>query len=452
MMATVHGAPTGFRVAVKGAPEAVIERATQVADARGVVPLDAEARARWLRRSEALGVDGLRVLAVAHKHVAESNTPAYTELTLLGLVGLLDPARASVRPAIERCRAAGVRVVMVTGDQAGTALNVARSVGLVAADDTQAVVEGHRVRAIDELNAEEREAILNASVVARTSPEQKLNLLALYRQAGAVVAMLGDGVNDAPALRAADIGVAMGRRGTQVAREAAAMVLEDDELGTIAVAIEQGRVIFANIRKFVVYLVSCNLSEILTVGLATLVSAPLPILPLQILFLNLVTDVFPALALGVGEGAPGTMQRPPRDPGEPFLAARHWRWIVAHALLLAASVLLGLALAVLALHMPIERAVTVSFLILAFGQLVHVFNAAESTSKRIDNEVVRNPWVWHALWLCVSLVLGALYLPFVSDVLRLRAPDATGWMLVIALSFLPLVLGRTLLARVVTLR
>jgi Ca2+-transporting ATPase len=222
------------------------------------------------------------------------------------------------------------------------------------------------------------------------------------------------------------------------------MVLKDDAFSTIVVAVEQGRVIFENIRKFVLYLISCNVSEIAVVFLASLINVPLPIRPLQILFLNLVTDVFPALALGVGEGDPGVMNRPPRDTEEPILTRRHWGAIGGYGLIITISVLGVLGLALNWLGMEEGQAVTVSFLTLAFAQLWHVFNMRDRDSSLLRNEVTRNLYVWGALALCTGLLLGAVYLPILSDVLKVVQPDLEGWILVIVSSLIPLVVGQIL--------
>ncbi|MGD8329043.1 MAG: cation-transporting P-type ATPase [Acidobacteriota bacterium] len=441
MMATFHADGGAWVVAVKGAAEAVLRHCDAVRDVGEARPCDDGERQRWSERNRNMAADGMRVLAVACKRATSLDEDPYEGLTLLGLVGLLDPPRTDVRPALEACRRAGVRVVMVTGDQAPTAEKIARAVGLVAEGERTAVLSGRELR---DLCAEGggRNGLLETTIFARVDPAQKLEILAMHQRAGDVVAMTGDGVNDAPALKKADIGVAMGKRGTQVAREAADMVLTDDAFSAIVEAIHQGRVIFGNIRQFVFYLLSCNVSEIMIVAGASVLAVPLPILPLQILFLNLVTDVFPALALALGEGAPQVMERPPRPPEESVLRRRDWTRIVVYGLIITAAVLASLAIALYVLGYDRRRAVTISFLTLAAAQLWHVFNARQQDSSFLGNDVVRNPWVWGALALCAGLLAAAVYLPVLSTALRTSGPGATGWALVMAMSLLPLAAGQ----------
>ena len=441
MMATYHEEDDRYRVAVKGAYESVAEVSTTIRTRDGNEPLSDAARDEWRKKNEQMAEDGLRVIALATKRVDSTEAEPYEELTFLGLVGLLDPPREDVRPSIKLAQDAGVRVVMVTGDQAPTAINVAKAVGL-ATDEEPTAIHGRDLTSIEELSAEERERILASPIFARVSPEQKLNLIAAQQDEGAIVAMTGDGVNDAPALKKADIGVAMGQRGTQVAREAADMVLKDDAFSTIVVAIEQGRAIFNNIRQFVLYLLSCNVAEVMIVALASLVNAPLPILPLQILFLNLVTDVFPALALGVGEGDPTLMNRPPRDPDESIMTRRHWGSVAGYGTIITFSVLGAFALAFRRFQFGQDRAVSISFLSLAFAQLWHVFNMRESAAGLVRNEVTQNPYVWGALALCTGLLLGAVYIPAAASLLNVSPPGSTGWTLIIVTSLTPLIVGQ----------
>jgi len=441
MMAVFHKAEQGYEVDVKGAPEAVIDVCSSFLSGQERSRLNDESRRKWLEQSDKLAEEGMRVLALAYKTADSSEENPYEGLILIGMAGLVDPPRTGVGDAIAKTREAGIRVVMVTGDQSMTARTIALETGLVDREDAD-VVEGGTLKSLSEASGQDRRRLEQISIFSRVSPSQKLDLIELYKRDGHIVAMTGDGVNDAPALKKADIGIAMGRRGTQVAREAADMVLKDDAFSTIVSAIAQGRVIFTNIRKFVIYLISCNVSEIASVGIASMADAPLPILPLQILFLNLVTDVFPALALGVGEGDPAVMKRPPRDPREPFLARRHWYAVAGYGTAITFTVLGSLALALSWLHMPERRAVTVSFLTLAFAQLWHVFNMRDRAASMLSNDVTQNPFIWGALALCTGLLLAAVYIPGLSRVLRLDPPGVEGWLLILGMSLIPLALGQ----------
>ncbi len=431
MMATVHASGPRYLIAVKGAPEAVLAASRLIGDDGCDRPLDDLGRDFWRRRIEELGARGLRVIACAEKTSGTRDSQPFEELTLLGLIGLEDPARADVPEALAACRAAGIRVVMVTGDHAVTAQSIARAVGLARPQDRVEI--GVPVGGLPDRHED-------IAVFARVSPAEKLALVRAYQALGEVVAMTGDGVNDAPALKQADIGVAMGRRGTDVAREAAAMILLDDAFPTIVGAIREGRVIFDNIRRFVAYLLACNLSEVMVVGLAVLSTLPLPLLPLQILYLNVVTDVFPAFALALGEGRDDILARPPRDPKEPILGRTQWVRIALHATAMTASTFGAMAAAELWLALDRDSIVTVTFQTLAFAQLWQVFNMRGTGSLLLRNEVTRNPWVWSALLLCTSLLVGPVYCPPLGAVLGLVPLDRTGWTLVLLASLAPLVL------------
>ena len=436
MMATVHRRAGIYLFAVKGAPEAVLANAVYIAGEDSDATIDESTRAEWHLRAEKLGRDGLRVLGFAVRTQAHPGDPPFEALTFLGLIGLEDPPRADVADAIRGCRNAGIRVIMITGDHAMTAQSIARAVGL--GGDAPSVVEGHELA---RLAAEGSGRLLQTEIFARVSPAEKLELVRAHQAAGEIVAVTGDGVNDAPALRQADIGIAMGRRGTDVARGAADMILLDDAFPTIVTAIREGRVIFGNIRRFAVYLLSCNLAEVLVVGLAILAGLPLPLLPLQILFLNLVTDVFPAFALAMGEGERNVLKRLPRNPREPILGRAQWSVIVFYGIVLSAATFGALALARLGLGLDERAAVTVSFLTLAFAQLWHAFNMRDAEAGFLRNEVTRNPWVWAALALCTALLLVAAYVPSVARVLHMVSPNINMWAIILAMSLAPLLVG-----------
>ncbi len=442
MMATFHRTEDGIRVAVKGAPEAVLEVCVRALSAEGEPKeLDENGRKEWLDRNEALTADGLRALAVAEKNVQDDDAEPYEDLTLIGLVGLLDPARSDVREAVTDTRKAGIRAVMVTGDQPTTARAIAEAAGLVDDAADAKVILGSEMKPAGQMSKKEKRAVLRAPIFARFDPKQKLDLIEIYQDAGRIVAMTGDGVNDAPALKKADIGVAMGQRGTEVAREAADIVLRDDSFATIVTAIRQGRTIFGNIRKFVVYMLSGNTGEIFAVSVVALMNAPLPLLPLQILYINIVSDVFPALALGVGESRTDVMKNPPRDPDEPILTRFLWGVIGAYGVLIGLSVLAVFWYA-FQLDMSTEEAVTISFLTFGFARLWHVFNMRDPDAPLIRNEITTNRYVWLSIAIGIALMLSAIYVPVLSTVLSTVAPGAEGWALIAVGSIVPLVVGQ----------
>ncbi|UPT91669.1 cation-transporting P-type ATPase [Bradyrhizobium barranii subsp. apii] len=440
MMATVHEWGDGVLVAVKGAPEAVLAVATRATTGHGEIALDDHTRAEWLGRADRLGHSGLRVLACATKKDELSDASPYEGLVLVGLIGLEDPARADVPQAVQDCQKAGIRVVMVTGDHLVTARSIGRAVGL--GESIANVMEGKKIAEVIETG---QPALRDVGIFARVNPDEKLALVRAYQAAGEIVAMTGDGVNDAPALRQADIGVAMGLRGTDVAREAAAMILLDDAFPTIVGAIREGRIIFANIRRFVAYLLSCNLSEVMVVGLAVLSALPLPLLPLQILYLNLVTDVFPAFALAMGEGESGILKHPPRDPGEPILGRGQWITIILHAGALSAGTFGALA-ASYRLGLDARATVTVTFLTLGFAQLWHTFSMSDPQSPLIVNEITRNGWLWSALMLCATLLAVPPYLPPAALLLHLAPPTADMWSVVLLFSLAPMIVTQVVSA------
>ena len=444
MMATVHRKNSGYLYAVKGAPESVVDACTRSIDREGGEKWDEAAKKKWLQQAEELAGRGLRLLGLALKETGNRDDEPYSGLTWLGLLCFLDPPRKEVKGAIKAAHTAGIRTIMVTGDQIATARAIAED--LEMAEQRIEAVEGRELRNPQELGEQETEHILQSTVFARVSPTQKLNLITIYQQQGNIVAMTGDGVNDAPALEKADIGVAMGRRGTQVAREASDMILKDDSFSTIVAAIEEGRIIFGNIRQFVLFLLTISLSMILTVFFGSIAALPMPILPLQILYLNAVTHVFPALALGMGEGHSLIMTRPPRDPREPILGRGHWLFIGVFAVVISAAALGGLLFGLEVLEMSGPEARTVSFLVITFGQLFHVFNVRSRDTGIMANDVTRNIYVWIAIGVSVLLTLLMLYVPVLATVMKLESPGAVSWLTGMAFSLVPLAAGQVFLA------
>lgn len=449
MMATVHEHDDQYYVAVKGAPEKVLHASTaQIKeDGESQEELNQEEIEQWLQRSEELANKGLRLLAVADKTVSDSDEEPYSNLRFLGLTGLLDPARSDVKGAISECHSAGIRVIMVTGDQGPTAAAIAYETG-ISEDQTPDYIRSSDLKVPGEMDDSERKRVLDTNIFARVSPEQKLQLIEMMQNSGFTVAMTGDGVNDAPALKKADIGVAMGKRGTDAARQIADMVLLDDAFTSIVTAVKYGRVIFDNIRKSVMFMLCTNVAEVLAITIATVIGGfyffPIPLLPLQILYLNVITDVFPALALGMGPGEENIMEKKPRPKNEPVLTFDHWKAIGGWSIIISASVLGALALAIYQAGFETEQAVTVSFLTLGFGKLWFTYNLRSPGTTLLKNDIVRNPYVAGSIVLCIILLLATVYLPGLSDVLGTQNPGHAGWLILLGMSLIPFIWGQGL--------
>ena len=362
-----------------------------------------------------------------------------TDLIYVGTIGFLDPPRLDIKDAIHSCRTAGIRIVMITGDHPMTALNIAKKTGIIDEDD-QNVIIGKDLHADGAISEEEKKKILATSVFARVTPKQKLEIADIFQKEGNIVAMTGDGVNDAPALKKADVGIAMGLRGTQVAKETASIVLKDDSFKTIAEAVSHGREIFMNIQKFVIYLVSCNLSEIfIVITLGFLFPASI-LLPLQILFLNMVTDIFPALALGLGKGDKSTMERPPRDPKKEIISNKNWIAISVYSLVITLSVILAVVYCNYFITQDANQLNSVAFITLTFAQLFHVFNMASFKSNLIVNEITKNKFVWFAIVICISMLVMVLVIPQIRLALDLLQLSFELWLVSLIASILPILI------------
>ena len=441
LMATLHTTKNGFTVHVKGAFESVINQCDTILKDNKIEAF--QNKKDWTDKVNNLASQGLRVLAFAYKN--QDTKPEKHDLLLqlifIGVIGFLDPARDDVKATINVCKEAGIKVVMMTGDHPETAKKIAEEIGLFTKNQaSNGIIHGKDLQLEKETNSSADAKLLNASVFARVTPEQKLKLITRYQQNDNVVGMFGDGINDIPALRKADIGIAMGIRGTQAAREAADIILKNDKFTAMELAISQGRAIFDHIRQFVVYLLSCNLAEVVSVGLAALLALPAPLLPLQILFLNLVTDVFPALALGMGKGEVDIMKRPPRKANEPIMSAKRWKSTIIYGLSITAAVIGITAYAHLALQLSSKIINNMAFYTLVLAQLLNVFNMVESKVSFFNNEIVKNPWVWSAIAISLVITISVYYIPPVSKALFLTSLslEQIVWVLVFAFGSLAL--------------
>ena len=425
-MTTVHQLASGrLLVCTKGAPEAVVPRCTRWLDEHGERTLGEQTVADIRAADTRLAGEALRLLAFAYREVRSEELPTditalEQDLTFVGVVGLMDPPKAEVAPALERCREAGVRVVMITGDHQVTAAAVARQIGL--SDDGRALTG----RDLDGMSDEALgRALEEVNVFARVAPGHKSRILRQLQAAGHVVGMTGDGVNDAPAVKQADIGIAMARKGTDVTREVAQLILTDDNFASIVAAVEQGRIVYDNIRKFVRFLLSANFGEILIVLFATALNWDLPLLPIQILWVNLVTDGLPALALATNPPEPDVMQRPPRNPRENMLPGM-LRFLLVCGVVSAVATLGGFWLERRELHDNPDTARTMALTVLVLFEMCLAFNC-QSDRGGIFTARPMNWRLLGAVLLTVGLQVAVTYIPFTQRALRLAPLDWDHW-------------------------
>lgn len=382
----------------------------------------------------------LRVLAFADKNLDdeidfESETQIENGYTFLGFVGMTDPPRKGVAEAVKKAQTAGIRVVMLTGDQINTARAVARELNLSEGGEVYAL---HSSDLVDSDSEKIAQMARRAHVFARVSPEDKLRIVKALQKSGEIVAVTGDGVNDAPALKQSDIGVAMGMRGTEVAKEASDIVLTDDNFATIVKAIEGGRTIYANILKFVHMMFSHNLGEVLVIFAAIMVGLPLPLLPLQILWINLVTDVFPALALAVEPASPDAMNRKPHSPSEAMLS-RKFMFLIFWQGVMLATIALGAYLWALNEYGEGKHARTIALLALVGVQLGHFFNC-RSRIRSAFSRFFSNPYIFVAAGIVIALQLFAVYFPPLARILDTVPPNKIDFVVVILSIILPIII------------
>ncbi|MEO5823663.1 MAG: cation-translocating P-type ATPase [Vicinamibacteraceae bacterium] len=455
LMSTLHrdtGQEARGIVFTKGAPDVLLARCSRERVGEDRRPLTEARRTEILATNEALAGEALRTLGVAGRwltgdalaeHVAHPDARVEEDLVFIGLVGIIDPPRPEAREAVARARRAGIRPLMITGDHPRTAAVIAQELG-ISTDGR--VLTGAQLDALTPDAA--RRTVAEVSVYARVNPEHKLRIVDALRRNGAVVAMTGDGVNDAPALKKADIGIAMGITGTDVSKEAADMVLADDNFTSIVAAVEEGRAIFANIRKFLRYLLSSNIGEVLTMFLGVVLAGPigldagggavvLPLLATQILWINMVTDGPPALALGLDPADEGLMLQPPRPPGESVITGRMWRGIVFVGVIMAAGTLFVLDASMpggfVAGHGNLRYGQTMAFTTLMLFQVFNVVNA-RSDERSAFTRLFTNGWLWGAVAGSLALQVLVVYVPLLQRAFGTIGLSARDWMLCVAVA------------------
>ena len=442
MMTIVRRTPDGPVAYVKGAPDVLLRHCTHRQAMDGTTePLTESIRAAILDANAAFAHEALRVLGVARRRL-DHDPDAYLaqeledRLVFLGLAAMKDPLRPEAKAAIQACHDAGIRTVMITGDHKDTAVAIAEELGVLKGPEQ--ALSGME---LDRLSDDELvRTVEEVTVYARVSAEHKLRIVKAWKAQGAVVAMTGDGVNDAPAVKAADIGVAMGVTGTDVTKEAADMVVTDDNFASIVMAVEEGRGIFDNIRKTIHFLLSCNVSEVLVMLFATLIGLPLPLLPIQILWMNLVTDGFPALALAVDPKSPDLMKQPPRRPEARLLDGGRLLAIGGEGLMLGLIALGAFSYSLYGLHRELDQARTVAFTVMVVVQLVHAFNCRSDRLSLFQLGVGTNRALVWSFLLSLVVQVVVLTVPASAPVFKIASLPVEDWALIGILALLPLVI------------
>jgi Ca2+-transporting ATPase len=426
-MTTLHTTPAGTVAYSKGAADDVLPSCTSLFSADKDIALTNECRERIVAVERRMASEGLRVLAVARKSGASLDSAEH-DMTLLGLVGMMDPPRAEAKAAVQVCSDAGIRPIMITGDHPLTASAVAREIGVLT---DQRVVSGRDLDAMGDADLQGR--VAEIAVYARVSPADKLRVVNAWQKRGEVVAMTGDGINDAPALKKADVGIAMGIAGTDVSKEAAGMTLLDDNFATIVAAVEEGRIVFGNIKKYLTYLLSCNVGEIVLLAGSVIAGLPLPLSAVQILYVNLATDGLPALALAVDPPEPDLMQRQPRDPRIGVFTRPVVVMLLA-AGLWSALVNVTLFIWLLRAGRPLQEVMAMTFVSLV---LIQFFNAYNCRSDRLS--ILRNPfgnrWLNLAVVWEMALLLAIIYIPLFQPAFGTFSLAPADWALTTALAF-----------------
>ncbi|MEE1531459.1 MAG: calcium-translocating P-type ATPase, PMCA-type [Clostridia bacterium] len=438
MMTTIHKMPNGYRVITKGAPDVLLKRCNKVYDNGNVTTLDYSKTKLIENQNNKMADEALRVLAIAYLDIPSLPSRIDTEtveknLIFIGLIGMIDPPREGVKEAVATCKKAGIKTVMITGDHIITAKAIAKDLGILRGSDL--AITGEELDKIPQSILQKN--IMNYSVFARVTPEHKVRIVKAYQSTDAVVAMTGDGVNDAPALKNADIGIAMGKNGTDVAKNAADMVLTDDNFVTIVEAVKQGRNIFDNIKKAVHFLIATNIGEIVTIFLGLVLGLKSPLLAIQLLWINLVTDSLPAIALGLEKPEADIMDKKPRDSKKGIFADGLWQRIITEGTMLGILTLVAFSVGNYLYDIEVGR--TMAFVSLGLLELVHSFNI-KSEESIFKVGLFENKYLMGAFILGVILQIVVVVIPSVAEVFKLVPLTQVQWMYTFGISILPLVI------------
>jgi Ca2+-transporting ATPase len=438
-MTTFHPTDKGYVAYIKGAPDVILNLSSNIFKSGKAVSITDNDRKSILEANHQMATQALRVLALAYKDInsiPQEPDPEDIEkdMTFVGLIGMIDPARPEAKEAIMVCKSAGIRPVMITGDYKDTAVAIAKELNMI--EDETKVLTGSELDALSE--EELARASKDISVYARVSPVHKLKIVDAIKRNGQIAAMTGDGVNDAPALKKADIGIAMGITGTDVAKETADMILTDDNFASIVSAVEEGRVIYSNIRKFIFFLLSCNIAEILIIFAAMLAGLPVPLKPIQLLWLNLLTDAFPALALGMESKEPNIMNKPPRKPDEPIMDT-HMKWQIGIQSIFMTASILGVFIYALHFKGDIDVARTYAFATLIFSELLRAYTSRSETYSVFSIGFFKNKFMVLGTVISFVLLLSVLYIPYLRTVFDTTFLSFYDWDIMIAFGLIPFI-------------
>jgi P-type Ca2+ transporter type 2C len=440
LMTTVNTYDKGFNVFTKGAIDSILKISNKILLNGEIKEFTKEEKDKILKASNSMSDDALRVLALGYKtieneHVAIDDLEK--DLIFVGLMGMIDPPREEVKGSIQVSKNAGIRTIMITGDHKNTAVAIAKELGI--ANDISEAMSGSE---IDTYSDEEFTKIVNNyKVFARVSPEHKVKIVKAFKAHGNIVSMTGDGVNDAPSLKSADIGVAMGITGTDVAKGAADMVLTDDNFTTIVKAVEEGRNIFNNIKKSILFLLSCNLGEVVALFFAILLNWESPLLPIHILWVNLITDSFPALSLGVDPGDKGVMDIPPRNEKESLFSGRMGKLLIINGVLIGATTLFAFVLGEYLYPDSLRHAQTMAFVVLSVSQLFYSFSVRNQSKSLFQVGVFKNKWLVASLLFGILLQFTIITVPFTANIFKVYSLDFKDWGIVILISLIPFVIN-----------